>query len=329
MSVRAEMPARPKRPRLSLGPLLFNWEAERRRDFYFRIADEAPVDIVYLGEVVCSKRAPFFDSHLPEVVERLMRAGKEVLFSSLALVEQERERIALAELAGDSQLWIEANDLGAVGLLAGRPHAIGPFVNCYNEATLAWLAANGAVRVTLPAELSAATLVTLAAAMPGIELEAQAFGRMPLALSARCYHARAHGLAKDGCQFVCDGDPDGMTVATLEEEPFLAINGTMTMSHAILNLLAWLQPLADGGIGCFRLWPQAVDMVAVAQCFRETADGRRDPRDAERQLQTLAPFAPFCDGYMQGAAGAERSGLPNRSDVTARISSGRPTPQRR
>jgi collagenase-like PrtC family protease len=309
MTVAVERPLPARRPRLSLGPLLFNWGPERRRDFYLRIADEAPIDIVYLGEVVCSKRAPFFNPHLPAVAERLTRAGKEVWFSSLALVEQERERAALAELASDPELRIEANDLGAVGLLSGRPHAIGPFVNCYNEATLAWLAANGAVRVTLPAELSAATLATLAEVATGVELEVQAFGRMPLALSARCYHARAHGLAKDGCQFVCDRDPDGLEVATLEDEPFLAINGTMTMSHAILNLLAWLSAPAAKGIGCLRLWPHAIDMVAVARCFRETADGRREPREAERQLQTLAPFAPFCDGHMQGRPGAERHAI--------------------
>ena len=46
---------------LTLGPVLFNWQPERWRDFYFRIADEAPVATVYLGEAVCSKRAPLFD----------------------------------------------------------------------------------------------------------------------------------------------------------------------------------------------------------------------------------------------------------------------------
>jgi collagenase-like PrtC family protease len=48
--------------RLTLGPLLFNWPAERWRDFYARIADEAPVDRVVLGEVVCSKRQPFHEA---------------------------------------------------------------------------------------------------------------------------------------------------------------------------------------------------------------------------------------------------------------------------
>ena len=56
---------------LTLGPVLFNWQPERWRDFYFRIADEAPVTIVYLGEVVCFKRAPLFDDYFEAVAERL------------------------------------------------------------------------------------------------------------------------------------------------------------------------------------------------------------------------------------------------------------------
>ena len=71
---------------LSLGPVLFNWDAEDKRDFYFRIADEAPIDTVYLGEVVCSKRTPFFDPYVPEVAERLRRGGKQVVYSTLALI---------------------------------------------------------------------------------------------------------------------------------------------------------------------------------------------------------------------------------------------------
>ncbi|MCB1784587.1 MAG: U32 family peptidase, partial [Alphaproteobacteria bacterium] len=69
---------------LTMGPILFHWPADKKRDFYFRIADEAPVDTVYIGEVVCSKRAPFFEAHCDEVAERLTKAGKKVVFSSLA-----------------------------------------------------------------------------------------------------------------------------------------------------------------------------------------------------------------------------------------------------
>src|SRR3954452_15113750 len=123
---------------LTLGPVLFHWPAERLRDFYFKIADEAPVTTVCVGEVVCSKRLPFFAPHLPGVIERLQAAGKAVVLSSLALVMDQREGRALAELCGENDeagLMVEAKDISAVGLLAGRPHLIGPFVNIYNEAT--------------------------------------------------------------------------------------------------------------------------------------------------------------------------------------------------
>jgi len=56
---------------LTMGPLIFHWPPEQKRDFWFRIADEAPVEVAYLGETVCSKRTPFFDDpHLHEVAER-------------------------------------------------------------------------------------------------------------------------------------------------------------------------------------------------------------------------------------------------------------------
>lgn len=44
---------------LALGPVLYLWQGQKWRDFYFRIADEAPVSHVYLGETVCSKRFHF------------------------------------------------------------------------------------------------------------------------------------------------------------------------------------------------------------------------------------------------------------------------------
>jgi collagenase-like PrtC family protease len=295
------------RPRLTLGPLLFNWPAERRRDFYARIADEAPIDVVYLGEVVCSKRAPFVDPLLPEIAERLERAGKEVVYSTLALVMSPRERESLQALAAEPDLRFEANDATALAVLAGRPHVIGPFVNLYNEATLAWLAGNGAGRAVLPAELPAASIERLAASATaqGIEIEVQAFGRLPLALSARCYHARAHGLSKDGCRYVCGEDADGLGVATVERQPFLAINGTMTMSHAVHCAAREMPRLAAAGVGLFRLWPQVIDMVAVAAAFRALLDGRVEADETLAQLKALAPFASLADGYLRGVAGAD------------------------
>lgn len=287
---------------LTLGPVLFNWKPERLRDFYFRIADEADLDTVCVGEVVCSKRVPFFAPMIPEVIERLQAAGKEVVLSSLALIMTDRELEQARDLAAAEGMMIEANDVSVASMLAGRPFMVGPLVNVYNEGTLAYLESLGATRVCLPAELPAAVVGGLVKAA-GAEIEMQAFGRLPLAISARCYHARSRNLAKDGCQYVCAEDPDGMAVDTLDDEPFLAVNGTQTMSYHYLDLLAELAGLRALGVRRFRLWPQDVDMVAVAALFRAVLAGGLDPAEAGARLAALCPGAEFANGYVHGREG--------------------------
>lgn len=289
-------------PRLTLGPVLFNWRPETLRDFYFRIADEADVDTVCVGEVVCSKRSPFFIPHLPEVIARLAAAGKEVVLSSLALIMTERELTEARELTGAEGWLVEANDVSVAAMMGGKPFAVGPLVNVYNEGTLAYLESMGAIRTCLPAELPAAIIGQLAKSAKS-EIEIQAFGRLPLAVSARCYHARSRNLAKDGCQFVCADDPDGMAVDTLDDEAFLAVNGTQTMSYHYLDLLAELADLRALGVRRFRLWPQNVDMVAVAGLFRAAMTGAMDSAAAARRLTELCPRAEFANGYVHGREG--------------------------
>ncbi len=289
-------------PKLTLGPVLFNWKPERWRDFYLRIADEAEIDSVHLGEVVCSKRQPFFDPLMPQVIERLSAAGKEVVLSSLALVMTAKEREAAQTLAGVEGFLTEANDLSFAAALKGRPFVVGPFVNVYNEGTLAYLAGLGAKRVCLPIEVPGSTIAYLAA--QGLaEIEVQVFGRLPLAMSARCYHARSRNLSKDGCQYVCGEDADGMAVDTMDGKPFLTVNGTQTMSYRYHNLLGELAALRNAGVGRFRLWPQSCDMVAVAALFRRVLDGQIDPSEANRLLADLAPDAEFANGYIHGREG--------------------------
>jgi collagenase-like PrtC family protease len=292
-------------PKLTLGPVLFHWPAETMADFYARIADEAEIDIVYLGEIVCSKRAPFFDPLLPDLIERLQRGGKEVVLSSRALVMSEREARLTAEQiagAGETGFTVEANDLGAVHRLGGQPHVIGPYVNVYNEGTLAYLARRGAIRVCLPPELPGATVTALAAAAP-VPLEVLAFGRLPLAISARCFHARAEGLHKDSCRYACAADPDGRTVRTLDGEAFLAINGTQTLSQTCLNLSSELAGLSAAGIRHFRLSPQAIDMVAVSRLFRDLLAQRITPAAANAGLAALTGGLRFSNGFIHGREG--------------------------
>lgn len=289
---------------LTLGPVLYNWQPEAWRDFYFRIADEAPVDAVVVGEAVCSKRSPFFEAHMPAVIERLATGGKQVILASLMLISLRRERRQAAELAETGEFMVEANDLACLGALAGRPHAIGPFVNTYNEATGSYFAARGARRICLPPELPLASIRTIAAALPEVAIEVFGFGRAPLAIAARCYHARLHKLSKDNCRFVCEQDPDGLTVTTLDGEAFLAMNGVQTLSHACMNLLADAAALAAAGVGSLRLSPQHCDMVAVARNFRDVLDGRSAPDAAMQELARIYPHAPFTNGFLHAQPGA-------------------------
>lgn len=294
------------RPELTLGPLLYHRDGAAWRDFYHRIADEAPVDTVIVGEVVCSKRQSFIDDELPGVVERLQRAGKSVLLSTLALVTLEREARALRELCAQDDFAVEANDLAAVARLAGKRHAIGPFINVYNGATARFLAGRGAARICLPPELPAASIAAIAADVPAAAIEVFAFGRAPLALSARCAHARAKGRSKDNCLFACADDPDGLAVETLDGQSFLAINGIQTMSHACIDLLGDLAGLVAQGVRSFRLSPQACDMVAVAAIHRAVLDGTLAPDAAQARLEAAYPGIPFANGFLHGTAGAAR-----------------------
>lgn len=288
---------------LTLGPVLYNWSSEQWRDFYFRIAEEAPVDGVVVGEIVCSKRSPFFAEYMPSVIERLAACGKQVVLGSLVLVSLKRERQQMAELAANLDFMVEANDLTCLGPLAGRPHAIGPFVNVYNEAAASFFASRGARRICLPPELPMDSIRTIATALPGVTTEIFAFGRVPLAISARCYHARLHKLSKDNCRFVCENDPDGLPVATLDGEPFLAMNGVQTMSHACANLLGDVDELAKAGVGALRLSPQRCDMVGVTRVFRGVIDGSRTYEDGMHELSRIYPDAPFANGFVHGQPG--------------------------
>jgi len=287
---------------LTLGPVLFHWPAEVLRDFYFRIADEADYDTVCIGEVVCSKRAPLFADELPEVIARLTRSGKEVLFSTLALVSDERELAVMRALAATAPGLVEANDVAVLRELRGRPHAIGPYVNIYNEDALNFLVAQGAVRACLNPELPGALISDLARLSP-IPLEVMVFGRLPLAISARCFHARAEDRSKDGCQFACQADPQGRPVRTIEGMPFLAMNGLQTLSWGCANLMGELAPMRAAGVHRFRLSPHTGDMVATAALFRDVLEGRSEPGDTVHRLALLHQGMSFANGFYYAAPG--------------------------
>ncbi|MFC4346552.1 U32 family peptidase [Kordiimonas lipolytica] len=290
-------------PTLSLGPLLFNWPAENMRDFYFRIADEADLDIVYFGEVVCAKRRPFQLPFYEAILERLARGGKQVILSTLQLVMDTKDQQAVADMvAFTGDYLVEANDLSSCAALAGKPHALGPSVNIYNEDTLRYFEGEGATRISLNAELPVDSLQALAD-VATVDLEVQAFGRAPLAISARCFHARTHGLAKNGCQYVCEKDLDGLAVDTLDDQPFLAVNGLQTLSQAYLCLLEEIPALQDMGIIGLRLSPHSCDMVKVSEIYRARAARRSSATETLEALKAVLNGQPLANGFFHGEEG--------------------------
>lgn len=288
--------------KLTLGPLLFHWPTEKRRDFYYRVADEMDVDSVTIGEAVCSKREPFFIDLIEEISGRLQRAGKEVVLSTLALITSPREIEAVAGYAAAGFL-VEANDVSCIKVLKEKPHVIGPYINVFNEDTKKFLSRHGAIRIALPVELSITAIGAIAKTTPNIATEVMVFGRQPLSVSMRCYHARAYGLHKDSCQFVCGLDSDGLAADTIDGERLLTINGTQTMSHGYVVLLRELAQLRSLGVSHFRLSPQATDMASVATVYRQVLDQACTPEEGLTKLRALMPTVPFVNGYAKAKAG--------------------------
>ncbi len=294
-------------PGLTLGPVLYNWSPDAWRDFYLQIADEAPVEIVYVGEVICSKRAPLFDPHLEQVVTRLENGGKKVIFSTLSETTSNIDRRLMKKIAASVSHMIEANDVSALWHIKNRPHFIGPHLNVYNENSLEFFAKEGAKNICLPPEIPASGLANLGkvAAEIGVDLEVQVYGRIGLALSARCYHARAFDRIKDSCKFICEVDADGMNLHTLEGKSFLTINGIQTQSHTCLNLINEISELAAFGIKNFRISPQSRGTFEAIEAFDGVLNNDLSLREAQRKLTASRIDAPFSNGFFYQKSGYE------------------------
>jgi len=290
---------------LSLGPLLYYWSRDDMLAFYEE-AQHWPLARVYLGESVCSRRHLLRLSDWLELAEKLTAAGKEAVLSSQTLIESESDLKTLRRIVSDGRFRVEANEWGAVRLLseAGVPFVAGPTLNVYNHETLDVLAGLGAQRWLPPVEMSRATLASLLDHLPaGMETEVFAYGRLPLAYSARCFTARHYNLPKDDCQFRCLDHPDGLLLSTREGEPFLTLNGIQTQSAGVYTLIGELPALHELGVASLRLSPQTHHMGRVVEAFQATLAGEPVAADA---LARIMP-GPAVDGYWHGRAGLEHS----------------------
>lgn len=296
--------------KIALGPLLYYWPRQSTLAFYAEMAD-APVDTVYLGETVCSRRHELRLSDWLEIADILAAAGKEVVLSSQVLVESESDLKTLRRIVANGRFRVEANDMGAVHLLTGGDAPVadwiaGPTLNIFNPTTLGMFAKLGATRWVAPPELSRRHIAELRQALDGdIETEIFAHGRLPLAYSARCFTARQFNLQKDTCEFRCLQFADGIPLKTREGAPFLTLNGIQTQSAHVHTLLADLPGVIADHIDMLRISPQGEHTGEIINLFRHAIDGLIPPLDALQDALPLLPAGP-CNGFWHGRPGVEQ-----------------------
>lgn len=287
--------------KLALGPLLYYWPRQRTMDFYAEMAEQ-PVDVIYLGEAVCSRRHEMRLDDWLEVAAVLADAGKEVAFSTLPLIESESDLKAVRRLMDaardDTRLTVEANEMGAVRQLAerGQKFVAGPTLNIFNGHTLKLMADCGATRWVMPPEIGRVALAGMRKEMPTrMETEVFVHGRLPLAYSARCFTARRYRLQKDNCEFRCIEFPDGLALKTREGEAFLTINGIQTQSAKLYHLERELSELATAGVGLIRISPQSEGMIELVGAYRALLDGK----------PAHMPAGDYCNGFWHERPGLE------------------------
>ena len=290
--------------KLALGPLQYFWSKEKVFSFYEDV-EKLPVDIVYLGEVVCSKRRQLKFEDWVTIADKLTAAGKEVIISTMTLLVADSEIAQLKKVCSNEKYAVEANDTSALHLMTGKQnYVVGPHVNTYNTETLSVFHDAGAKRWVLPIELSQQTLKDLQKGKPQeLETEVFVYGHIPLSFSARCFTARAFNLPKDQCEFRCDQYDHGMPMYTQDKQNLFLINGIQLQSGLACNLLTEVEELRDLNVDVLRISPQDEGMQEIIQAFRMAID----KEDSNNDL--LTPADGWCNGYWHNQPGLDWKNL--------------------
>ncbi len=292
--------------KLSLGPNLFFWPKQALYDFYDEMKDSS-VDIIYLGETVCSKRRELSTAEWLDLAKALTNSDKEIVLSSLALLMADSELNSLKKLCDNAPVRVEANDMSAVQFLTERqlPFICGPSINIYNARTLKLLNQQGAFRWVMPVELSSGCLGSILndaqdmGFREKIETEVFSYGHLPLAYSARCFTARYLDLPKDKCEFSCIQFPEGLTVNSQEQQALFNLNGIQTQSAAIYNLIHQIPDMLSMGVDILRISPRKAGTSNVIQQFKDAIY-----RGENNLPLTLIPTQDQdCNGYWFGQPG--------------------------
>lgn len=288
--------------KLALGPLLYYWEKQRIEDFYQQ-AVNSEADVIYLGETVCSKRRELKTRDWIALASELGNSDKEIVLSTMALLEAPSEIKVLRQLCENGQFKVEANDLAAVQILSENkvPFVCGPAINCYNASTLKLFVNKGMQRWVMPVELSRDWLAKTLSDCEDLgirdqfEIEVFAHGHMPLAYSARCFTARSENKGKDDCDLCCINYPQGRITSTQEDQQVFVLNGIQTQSGYCYNLINDL-PSMHGLVDIARISPSAMESFATLRDYRQALAGK---------TKALTLASRECNGFWHNIAGLQ------------------------
>jgi len=296
----------PGRPfTLSVGPVPYHWDRATLLRFHAEVAASA-ADSVVLGEVVCARRHEMKWPDWLALARELREAGKEVVLATQALIESEADLRQLRRIVEQGECLVEAGDASALQLLTqrGQPFVLGPHINVYSAPALGEYLRLGALRWVAPVELSLASVGQVLGPVPPLPAEVLAWGRLPLAFSARCFTARHHRLSKDQCEFRCSADEDGLLLSTTDGAPFLVLNGTQVQSAGVQCLLGERAALRAAGVSRLRLAPTSRGFGAVIQAFEQVMNHGADVLPLLPGLALHSPGA-LVSGYAGGGPGHE------------------------
>jgi len=287
--------------KITLAPIPFYWPKQQVIDFYQQ-AKSWPVDRICLGETICSKRKELRTEDWLDIAKELKAAGKEVAISTLALLEAESELKTVRAICEQHEISVEANDLSAVELLhqQGVKFSGGPYLNIYNPQTLRILNSDGMNLWALPVELGKAELQDMLSAIRSegipVETEVMVHGYLPLALSARCFTARALDRPKDQCKKICIDYPTGIPVDSQEDQRLFNMNGIQTLSGDVLDLLEEVPTMVAMGVDAIRVTPSQFEMADIVGAYAQAVKGNViDDKPTSS--------ANYCNGYWHGKEG--------------------------
>lgn len=288
--------------KFSLGPSQFFWP-KNDVETYYQQAISSNADIIYLGETVCSKRRELRAKDWIALAQELAaNSEKQIVLSTMTLLESPAEIQTMRRLCGNGELLIEANDLSAVQMMQEQklPFVAGPAINCYNIATLKVLIKQGMSRWVMPVELSGDWLKTLLKQAEEenirdqFECEVFSWGYMPLAYSARCFTARSEDRPKDDCEYCCIKYPQGRKMNSREGERVFILNGIQTMSGYQYNLVNEIPDMASIGVDIARVSADNEKAFSIIDQFgKQLTQNEKYPLDGVEE----------CNGYWHKIAG--------------------------